>query len=194
MRYSAPARSCGHGRPPRQIDLGAHGLSRWRLPVQYLPPVGEGVDEDEPAATVAERPQRSYDGEGLVAGVGDLDTDTAGDESEPQLEVPPRDPAVGHRVRGEFGDNHGDGVGDRGAVRDAPVVQLVQGEVAGEAGTSRGGAETLGERTYGNRGLVGTRCGHGPNLVVLKGASPGGARVRRGSVRGHGLDSTRDGP
>lgn len=38
-------------------------------------------------------------------------------------------------------------------MRDTPGVELVHGEVPGEAGAARGGAEALGEHTYGDRGL-----------------------------------------
>lgn len=40
-------------------------------------------------------------------------------------------------------------------MRDAPLVELVHGEVPGEVGAARGGAEALGERTYGDGALRG---------------------------------------
>lgn len=180
-----------------KVDLGPDGL-RGRLTVQHLPPVGERRDEDETAAGFVERFGRAYGATGgrtqVGTGVGDLDTDAAGDEREPQLEVPPGDAAVGDGVGGEFGDDRGDVVGGGAVVRDAPGVQLVHGEVTGEAGAAWGGAEALDEHTYGDRGLGRGGCWHGPNLAGGHGTSPGGARVPCGSVRGYGVDSTCDGP
>ena len=47
----------------------------------------------------------------------------------------------------------GGAVGDLAAVGEAPLMELVDGETAGEAGTEAGRAEAHGEHTYGNRGL-----------------------------------------
>lgn len=188
-----PARPPDQGQPPRQVDLGADRLAG-RLPVQHLPPIGECLDEYEaPAAFVEGTGGRYVTGSRRTrptARVGDLDADAARDERQPQLEVPAGYAPVRDRVGGQLGDDHGDGVGGVRAVRDAPGVQLVQGEVTCEAGAARGGAESLREHTYGNRVLGGGWCGHGPNLAVITATSPGRRRVRCGSVRGDGLDST----
>lgn len=168
-----------------QIDLGADGLTGRPVPLHHLPPVGQRLDEDEAAAVFVEGVRRRYVAGfrrvGLRTGVTDLDTDAACREGHPQLEVPAGDPAVGDRVGGQLGDDHGDGVGGRTAVRDAPGVQLVQSEVPGEAGAAGSGTEALGERYW-----------HALNLAAVRGSSPDGRRVRCGSVRGYGLDSTRD--
>ncbi|ELS52983.1 hypothetical protein STVIR_6073 [Streptomyces viridochromogenes Tue57] len=63
-----------------------------------------------------------------------------------------------------------------------------------QAGAARGGAEALGERICGDRGLGGEWCRHGPNVAGVQGSSPGEWRVRRESVRGYRVDSTRHGP
>jgi hypothetical protein len=55
----------------------------------------------------------------------------------------------------QLGDDQRDGLGDVRAVRDTPGVQLTHGEVPGKAGAARGGAQALGEHTYGNRALGG---------------------------------------
>ena len=123
-------------------------------------------------------------------GVGDLDADTPGDEGEPEFEVPAGYAAVSDGVGGEFGDDRAGGVGGGAAVRDAPGVELMQGEVTGQAGASGGGAEALDECMYGD----GELGGHVPNVAFGGGTSPGSEPVRCGSVRGHTLDSTRYGP
>lgn len=97
-------------------------------------------------------------------------------------------------LAGQLGDDHRDRLGGVTVVRDAPGVQLIQGEVPGEAGAARGGAEALSEHTYGNGRLRGERCWHGPNLAGLRASSPGERRVRCASVRGYVLDGTCDQP
>lgn len=62
-------------------------------------------------------------------------------------------------IGGQLRDDEGHGVGDVRAERDAPDVELVRGETAGEAGAASGGAELLEEHTYGD-GRLGLRCGH----------------------------------
>jgi hypothetical protein len=70
--------------------------------------------------------------------------------------------AVGHGVRGQFRGDRGGSVGEVAAVRDAPAVELVQGEVQGEAGAAWGGVEALDDSrtvtgawwTVGDMGVV----------------------------------------
>lgn len=83
-------------------------------------------------------------------GVGDLHADVAGCALEAELEVPSRYAAVQDGVRGEFGDDEGDGLGGGSAVGVTPLVQLVHRQPACQPRTTPGGGETLRERTYGD--------------------------------------------
>jgi hypothetical protein len=60
---------------------------------------------------------------------------------------------VRDRVRREFGDEHRRRIGGTAAVREPPGVETVQREVAGETGTERRAAETLGERPHVSGGV-----------------------------------------
>ena len=134
---------------PRMTSRAALGPDRLAGTgtVAYAPVGGERVDEDQAATAVLVRGGSLARRLGGV-GVGDLDPDCApgGVVGQRQGEVPPRDPAVEDRVRGEFGDDEDDGVVRLGAVRVAPLGQLVGGEQSGEARTAAGGGETLRER------------------------------------------------
>lgn len=92
----------------------------------------------------------------LAAGVGDLDAQEAGGLSELQLEVAAGDAAMRRGIGCQLGNEEGGTVGHLGPVRDTPPAQLLESEPAGEAGAARGGAEALGEHTYGD-GLLGSR-------------------------------------
>lgn len=99
-------------------------------------------------------------GHGAVAsGVGDLDAEYVRTVLKTEGEVAAGYAGVEYGVGGQLGDDEGHGVGDGRAERDAPDVELVGREVAGEAGAAAGRAEPLGEHTYGD-GWLGLWCGH----------------------------------
>lgn len=139
-----------------QGALGPHRFAGAEA-VTYAPVSGERVDEEQAATAVlvgTGGPLRRLGG----VGVGHLDPDDAPAlvAGQGQGEVPPGDATVENGVRGEFGNEEDDGVVRLGAVRVAPLGELVRGEQPGKAGASTGGREALGERT-GRGGALGAR-------------------------------------
>jgi len=144
----------------RQIQFGTDGFPD-RGAVAHLPPVGEGVDQEQPAPGLGEN-RRHGDLAGtrgllLATGVRHLDAQYGLGEREPQLEVPARDAAVRGGVGRELGDDQGRRVRRPRAVRDAPAVELVEGELPGEAQGRRMPDPSLVERAeeaLGNTGAL----------------------------------------
>jgi hypothetical protein len=76
-------------------------------------------------------------GDGAVAsGVGDLDAERVRTVIKAEGEITPRYACVKYGVGSQLGDDEGHCVGDVRAERDAPDVELVRGETAGEAGAA----------------------------------------------------------
>lgn len=88
---------------------------------------------------------------GSRVGVGDLHPDRVRARYEAQFEVPARDPAVQHGVRGQLGDDEYEGVVRGRPPGHAPVHGLLRGQQPRQPRPAPDGGEPLGERTYGNR-------------------------------------------
>jgi transcriptional regulator with XRE-family HTH domain len=117
-------------------------------------------------------------GEGAVAsGVGDLDSECVRTVFKAEGEVAAGYTGVECGVGRQLGDDEGGGVGDVRAERDAPGVELMRGEMAGEAGAAPGRAQPLEEHTYGD-GRLGLRCGHAVQRRGREGGSTGTTLVQ----------------
>lgn len=117
--------------------------------------MSEGVDDQQAPPRLGLTQGRvlaaGHTGKSIDTGVGDLDTESAlGAECEAQAEVSASHMTVLNRVRSEFSDELGDYTRRLGVVRPAPGVQLLRGEVPGEAGTSPGRGEAHREFTGGS--------------------------------------------
>lgn len=136
-----------------QGALGPHRLAGTEA-VADAPVGGERINEDQATASVLVRAGSQALRPGGV-GVGYLNPDDAPAlvVGQGQGEVPSGDAPVEDGVRGEFGDDQDGGVVRLGAVRVAPLGELVRGEQPGEAGTTSSRGETLRERAYEGGGL-----------------------------------------
>lgn len=166
-----------------EVDLGPDDLAG-PLAVGDAPTGGEGADDDETTAVVLiggrvrGAGRGRLRGEGAVAsGVGDLDAQCVRTVFKAEGEVAAGYAGVEYGVGRQLGDDEGGGVGEVRAERDSPGVQLVRGEVSGEAGAAPGRAQPLEEHTYGD-GRLGLRCGHAVQRCEREGRSPGTALVQ----------------
>jgi len=110
----------------------------------------------------------------LRAGVGHLDTEGLGQVEQSQPEVPAGEAAVAHGVRRQLGGDEGDGTGRVGVVREArPLGELLDGELAGEAGAASRAAEAQGQLSGGSvrrlRPVGELMVGHGVSVVGCMG-------------------------
>jgi hypothetical protein len=124
-------------------QFGPHRLAHGAL--RDAPGLSEERHEDQASASVGVRVGDVAE-LAVTAWVTHLDAESGlGEEQKAQLEVPSRDPAVGDGVGGELGDQVLCGVVQVAGVWVSPGVELGRGEVAGQAGATRGGAEALGQ-------------------------------------------------
>ena len=108
------------------------------------PAVGKRRDQQQAASALAVRRRAGgEEGDALPTGVGDLDPYGAGRRGgrHVHLEVPAGDVPVLDGVGAQLCGHECDDVMGVAVVRDAPGVEAVLAQAAGEAGTARGGAE-----------------------------------------------------